>query len=222
MLYAIYKRLHWMFFRRLLLKLKLNGFKASVFSYAAKDCSFSDYNYLYPFTRLANTSLGRFSYINSSSVVENCTIGSFTSVGPNVRIGGFGRHSTEWISTHPSFFSIRGQVSLFFSDKNYFEEYLPVTIGNDVWIGEGSMILDGVSVGDGAILAAGCVVTKDVRPYEIVGGVPARNIRFRFSQDEIDTLRRSEWWNRDIDFFRKNAGLFRSRNVNGLGDSMQK
>ena len=80
-------------------------------------------------------------------------------------------------------------------DSNYdFAEYRPITIGNDVWIGARAMVMDGVEVGDGAIVAANAVVTKDVPPYAIVGGVPAKVIRYRFAPEKIEALQLLQWW----------------------------
>ncbi|MCR5350110.1 MAG: CatB-related O-acetyltransferase [Acholeplasmatales bacterium] len=79
-----------------------------------------------------------------------------------------------------------------------------ITIGNDVWIGDDSMILSGVTIGDGAVIAARSVVTKDVPPYAIVGGVPAKVIRYRFTPEQIEKLEKIAWWNWDDEKVSKN------------------
>ncbi len=92
-------------------------------------------------------------------------------------------------------------------------EYLTIDgynaiIGNDVWIGSNVLIIGGIKIGDGAIVAAGAVVTKDVPPYAIVGGIPARIIRFRFDKEQINKLLELKWWNKDDDWLIKNNYLF--------------
>jgi chloramphenicol O-acetyltransferase type B len=212
MLGSIARRIKWLFYRRLLLRLKLKGFTSSMLSFAYENCTFSEYNTISGASILFNTKIGRFSYVTSAQI-SNSKIGAFTSIGPGVKIGGFGKHPMHWISTHPAFYSTRPPSGFSFSDKNYFEEFLPVNIGNDVWIGERAMILDGVNIGNGAVIGAGSIVTKDVLPYEVVAGVPAKKIRFRFSDKEIIELEKAAWWDRDVNFYLKNAAQFRDENI---------
>lgn len=140
------------------------------------------------------STLGKFSYLNYGTVVSNCNIGRFSCVGPNVIIGGLGRHPTSRRSTHRMFYSTAKDI---WADYCYAENYIesePVEIGSDVWIGACSIILDGVRIGDGAIIAAGSVVTKNVDPYTIVGGVPAKLLRRRFSLEVEKKLINEAWW----------------------------
>jgi virginiamycin A acetyltransferase len=123
------------------------------------------------------------------------SIGSFTSIGLDVTIAGFA-HPIDRVTTSPitylpsrGFVEENGEPALLAEPANR-----PVIIGNDVWIGNRVTILRGVHVGDGAVLAAGAVVTRDVPPYAIVGGVPARLIRWRFPEPVREALVRSQWW----------------------------
>ena len=88
------------------------------------------------------------------------------------------------------------------------EEGFSVTIGNDVWIGQGVSIKSGITIGDGAVIGAGAVVTKNVEPYAIVGGVPSRLIRYRFSKEQIEALLEIKWWNRSIEWLEENGRYF--------------
>ena len=137
--------------------------------------------------------IGRYSYIGEKCVVVNAKIGSFCSIASYCCIGG-GSHPTNFISTSPVFYKSRNAFGVHFSDLD-FKEDKPVQIGNDVWIGEKVFIKDGITIGHGAIIGAKSVVTHNVPPYAIVGGVPARIIRFRFDDESIKTLLKIEWWN---------------------------
>jgi phosphonate metabolism protein (transferase hexapeptide repeat family) len=141
---------------------------------------------------LKNTVIGDYSYVNPASVILESTIGKFCSIGSGVQIV-LGSHPTDFVSTHPVFYS-NSKPFKTYSKENYVQEYLPVSIGNDVWIGDGALVMGGVSIGDGAVVAARAVVTKDVPPYAIVGGVPAKIIRYRFNENEISQLLKIKWW----------------------------
>lgn len=156
-------------------------------------------------SQFLSSKMGRCSYIGSNSCLSKTKVGRFCSIGSNVRLV-VGNHPTsEWVSTHPAFFSTSKQCGLSFTDRQLFEEkkyadnswYL--LIGNDVWIGDNVTILPGVSIGDGSIIAAGSVVTKDVEPFSIIGGNPAKLIRQRFTNDEIMFLEDLRWWDLGIE-----------------------
>ena len=143
---------------------------------------------------ILNSSISRFSYIGKNSIIQNANIGSFCSVANDVFIG-LGTHPTVLFSTSPLFYRVKNIFKIELIDKDYdFSEYQTIEIGNDVWVGARAMVLDGVKVGDGAIIAANSVVTKDVPPYSVVGGVPAKIIRHRFTLSKIDKLQKSQWW----------------------------
>ncbi len=143
--------------------------------------------------------------------LKNTTFGAFCSVGPESIIGGLGKHPTHFISTHPSFYSNLDQAGLTFTNQSRYAEFSQTTIENDVWIGTRAIVLDGIKIGNGAIIAAGAIVTKDVDPYAIVGGVPARLIKYRFLPETIDFLNRWEWWNLPTEILIKLAPRFTSR-----------
>lgn len=126
--------------------------------------------------------------------IGNVEVGRYCSIAYGVNIGMFG-HPTDWLGTTTLQY-LKGHVKGARPVKTCPFEYEQTTfIGNDVWIGVGATLIDGVKVGDGAIVAAGAVVTKDVPPYAIVGGVPARIIRYRFAPDVIQRLQALKWWN---------------------------
>lgn len=166
---------------------------------------------------LTRVKIGYGSFIGADSTLTKVEIGRFTSIGPNVTCI-FGKHpSNTFVSTHPAFFSTRKQAGFTFVREQLFEEFEPphdnegnysIIIGHDVWIGEGVSIMDGVKIGDGAIVAANALVVKNVPPYTIVGGLPAKPIKKRFSDIQIAFLLDFKWWNKDLNWIETNATQF--------------
>lgn len=154
-------------------------------------------------------SLGFGSYISDNCKISNVKIGKFCSIASEVKIA-VGKHPTkDFVSTHPAFFSTKRQAGFTYVDKPSFEEDSNRTIiGNDVWIGYGATIISGVKIGDGAVIAAGAVVAKDVKPYSVVGGVPAKEIKKRFTDDEIEFLLKLKWWDKPQEWIKENAAKF--------------
>ncbi len=176
-----------------------------------------------------SSKIGFASYIGANTKIFKAEIGRYTSIGPNVRCI-FGKHPTsKFVSTHPSFFSNLKQVGFSYTDVQLFEEHpkpfdkngnYVIQIGNDVWLGDGAAIMEGVRIGDGAIVAANALVVKDVPPYSIVGGVPAKEIKKRFSEEKIKFLLEFQWWNKDQDWIKTNASKF--TDINKFYDSQKK
>lgn len=137
--------------------------------------------------------VGAYTYIRSGSELNgDCTLGRFCSIGQNVIIGlKKNKHPTDWLTT--SLFS--SKVANAYQDTNE-----PTIIGNDCWIGRGAIIMSGVTIGNGAVIGAQALVTKDVPPYAVVVGVPAKIIKHRFSSDLIDRLNSSQWWTVDAGY----------------------
>ncbi len=126
-----------------------------------------------------------------------------------------GMHPTkDFVSVHPAFFSVRKQCGMTYVDApsydelRYAEDGAAVVVGNDVWIGTNAILLAGVHVGDGAVIAAGAVVTKDVPAYTVVGGVPARELRKRFDKVTAEKLLKTAWWNWPEETLRESASDF--------------
>ena len=166
-------------------------------------CNFGRFNKVCDRSRLANSTLGDYSYVGADAKISNATVGKFCSIGPNVTIS-MGMHpSKTFVSTHPVFYSLTFPSHNRFATEQGFIEHGSVTIGHDVWIGHAASICDNVTIGTGAIIAAGAVVTSDVAPYSIVGGVPAKFIRNRFETEQIKQLLASQWWTQSDSFLSK-------------------
>ncbi len=171
-------------------------------------CTFGCFTTIYDGATLTNVSIGNFSYVSTNSKLQNTDIGKYSCIGPEV-VCGLGVHpSRRFISSHPIFYSTLCQSQITFASSSFFQEFKQTTIGNDVWIGARAIIADGVTIGDGAIVGAGAVVTKDVSPYAVVGGVPAKVIRYRFSPTDIEYLIRIKWWDKSLQWIRENYLLF--------------
>lgn len=154
-------------------------------------------------TSIISSFIGKGTYIGDNCFFQKTRIGKYCSLGSEIRVS-IGQHPTkEWVTTHPAFFSVNRQAGFSFVTANKYNENkscqgssFSVEIGNDVWVGDRVTLLAGVTIGDGAILAAGAVVTHDVPPYSIVGGIPARIIRYRFNEEEIQRLQSTKWWDK--------------------------
>lgn len=152
-----------------------------------------------------NVELGDYSYISGPrSYVEDAIIGKYCSIARQVTIGVSG-HNYNWVTTSPIITST--QYSIIKSNISEPQRERPI-IGNDVWIGMNVIIMRGIKIGDGAVVAAGSVVTKDVVPYSIVGGNPARHIKYRFSPEVIERLLDICWWDWPELKIKSNAALF--------------
>lgn len=153
-----------------------------------------------PGANVRYTNMGKYSYCGPDCTINHAVIGSFCSISDNVYIGGE-EHPMEWVSTSQAFHNVGH------SKKKIARLEMPPVkktyVGNDVWIGHGAFIKQGVNIGDGAIVAACSVVTKDVQPYAIVGGIPAKVIKYRFDDETIRKLLKSRWWTFEDEVLRK-------------------
>ncbi|MDD2205800.1 MAG: type B chloramphenicol O-acetyltransferase [Aminobacterium sp.] len=154
--------------------------------------------------------------------VDKLIIGSFCSIGSGASfiMAGNQGHRYDWITTFPFFYT---QDEYTHNEKFAFSEacdgYAPMgdtVIGSDVWIGSEAMIMPGVKIGHGAVIGSRALVTKDVTPYSIVGGNPARFIRKRFSDEEVTMLLEMTWWEWPLEQIKENMHLLCSKNVRAL------
>ena len=178
----------------------------------AYDCIYEGYHLIGSGCSLRGSHLGLGTYVSRRCVIEDSYIGRYCSIANDVAIGPGGHPSSVWVTTYPAFYmNINHFVNFTFHAGP--EKYHPFKkasgrynckIGHDVWIGP---------VGDGAIIGAGAVVLKDVAPYEIVAGVPARHIRYRFTDTQIKALLRIEWWNKDMEWLREHYADFENIDI---------
>ena len=147
---------------------------------------------IYSGTEFYDSTIGRHSYIGYDSEVHSCDIGSFCSIANGFVVGG-AKHPLDWVSSSPIFYNVGGGKR--------------TTIGHDVWIGNRVTIMQGVTIGTGVAIGAGAIVTKDVPPYAVVAGCPAKVIKYRFDEETIQKLMVSEWWNLDDAVLKEKARL---------------
>ncbi len=179
------------------------------------DSIFEGKNYIGNGSQIENSYIGYASYLSDDTILQNTKIGKYCAIASGVSIIRGQHPSGQFVSIHPAFYSPQNiGASICFVNEKQYEEYryaesgYVVDIGNDVWVGKNVQLMEGIKIGDGAIIAAGAVVTKNVHPYTIVGGVPAKLIRNRFSENETDFLNKLQWWNKPDCWIQENAKYF--------------
>ena len=206
---------------------KISSSRVSHFAKTNKNTILEGNNYIGRWSSVKNTKMGFASYIGSKTTLNNVRIGKFCSIGSGISVID-GKHPTsEFASTHPAFYATNNASQLSLVSKNKFQEFsftddngTVAEIGNDVWIGNDVRIIAGVRIGDGAVIGSCALVTKDIEPYSIVGGVPAKVIKKRFPDDVIQKLLDAQWWNKDFDWIRSHAEDF--DNVEKLLEEIKK
>jgi chloramphenicol O-acetyltransferase type B len=171
------------YWAKLLKKLRLSAVKNSFIHKTSKIESGTSFN---------NSVLGKYSFCGYDCEITNTQVGNFCSIANNVVIGG-ATHPMKWVGMSPVFYAGRDSVTKKFSEFNL-DTSKNTFIGNDVWIGRSAIILSGVNVGNGAVIGAGSIVTKDVPAYAIVVGNSAKIIRYRFDHNTINKLESLRWW----------------------------
>ena len=164
----------------------------------------------------SNVHIGEFTYGEPEIFIwtnkYHVFIGKYSSIENNVKIIVDGNHNTDWISSYPFGELISGVPK----NPGHPVGKGDILIGNDVWIGYGAIILPGVKIGDGAVIGAGSVVTKKIDDYEIVAGNPAKHIRYRFSKEKIEILKKIKWWDWPVEKIKENADILQSNNIDSL------
>lgn len=157
-------------------------------------------------SEIVNSTFEKHSYCGYNCMIINCNVGSFSSIANNVVIGG-AMHSIDFVSTSPVFEEGKNSIKTKYY-KHPAKPTIRTIIGHDVWIGHGAIIKQGVIIGNGAVIGMGSVVTKDVEPYTIVGGNPAKEIRKRFEKSIVEGLQASRWWDFNDKKIKKYAPYF--------------
>ncbi len=185
-------------------------------SYFNEKTVFEGCNLMAEGAQLTDSVIGYASYLGRESKMNRVKIGRYSAIGPYVSniVGTHPAH--RFVSIHPSFYSLLKQVGFTYAKEQMFEEYAYAdkekqflnVIGSDVWIGQSAMLMQGVTIGDGAIVAAGALVNRNVPPYAIVGGVPAKVIGWRFEEGDRKFLQELKWWEKEEEWIREHAKWF--------------
>lgn len=179
-------------------------------------------------TIYSTVNIGKYSYVNVGSVIyHGVFIGSYCSIARNCEIG-VAKHPVDWLSSHPFQFDkgkYKNNSKYNLVNKYDWLSHDKTIIGSDVWIGAKAIIQCGVKIGNGVIIGGGAVVTKDIPDYAIVGGVPAKIIRYRFSEEIRNKLIELKWWELDLDFLTNmnftdiNDCIIKIQNIRNLNEN---
>ena len=193
-------------------KFSISRKNISPFSLIHKSCEISKKAEIGPMVRMRNVKLGDYSYVGIGSTLHNTKIGRYCSIADKL-VCGLPNHSLSLLSTSPLFTMRSNGTHYSWTNESLYYTAPKVKIGNDVWIGYGVTIVNNITVGDGAVIAAGSVVTKDVPPYAIVGGVPAKILRYRFDEGVRKALLKLKWWNLPEEVLKQNIELFQKEKL---------
>jgi len=155
--------------------------------------SLGKFNVFFDNVTIVDSRISDHTYIQKNAMITASNIGKYCSIAGNTAIG-LPQHEIDLVSSHPVFYLQNTPLARKYCRSDHGRIPQRVDIGNDVWVGYGAMIMSGVTVGTGAIIGAGSIVTKDVPPYAIVVGSPARLLRYRFDEELINRLLASKWW----------------------------
>ena len=175
-----------------------------------ENVSFAEY------ASVSNSKIGKYTSIGRYSKIVHTEIGAFCSISWDITINAID-HPYDRLTMHA--FPYIPKYG--FTEKRELF-YKKVIIKNDVWIGANVVVMPGITIGNGAVVGAGAVVTKDVVDYEIVAGVPAKRIKFRFKPDTIEKLLKLKWWDNDISELKKNKDLFKEKLSDTVFDKFSK
>lgn len=188
--------------------------KVSVLALVSSNNEIDAKTTVYRGVKIKGSKVGAYTYISANTDVENAEIGKYCSISDHCRIG-MGNHNLNQISTSPLFTERKNGTGYRWVEQDTGAAPLKkVYVGNDVLIGSHALIMGGISIGDGAVVGAGAVVTEDIPPYAVVGGVPARIIKYRFPEEVIARLQELQWWDWPEDILRTRIDLFQR---NGIG-----
>lgn len=178
-----------------------------------RSSEFGRWTYVDERARVTESFLDDYSYILRDSEMIYTKVGKFCAIAPMTRINA--TNHPMWRPSINNFTYRSDQYNLGPNDQEFFDwrRSQNVTIGHDVWIGQGVIILPNITIGTGAVLAASAVVTRDVPPYTIVGGIPAKVLGRRFPQHVEDALMRIEWWNWDDATIKERMADFRQKDI---------
>lgn len=187
--------------------------RVSLFAQVTSDSIISKKSKINRFTKVYSSSISDYSYLGVKSQLVFAKVGKFCSISQNCSIG-LSNHTMNHISTSPLFTEKVNATSFSWvnQDTNISKRKL-VEIGNDVWIGKNVTILSNVKVGSGAIIGTGAIVTKDVPNYAVVAGIPAKIIKYRFSEEVINKLLEIKWWDLPEDVLKRKIHLFQKENI---------
>lgn len=189
-----------------------------------KPIAFAPTKELYPLNEIGSHTYGKLHLIDAKPMSDEVLeIGKFTSLGPAIKLIA-GNHNYKFITNYPfqSIDAISHAKTFWRSLDDNIDDHLynkKTIIGHDVWIGHSVIIKGGITIGNGAIIAAGSVVTKDVEPYTIVGGNPAKMLKKRFSDSQIEKLNEIQWWNWDDEKINENLHYIMSEDIDCFIDS---